>query len=124
LGVPPDTLAEYRSTRCSNCKDQFNVFTVYRWLYDHIHLAKYSADNYVQNLGTSFNIKSSDEEERVAINDFFTHNNFNNLFRKIILDCVIYGISLLEWEQSTDNKTFAILGYPVPVYLSSVSLRE
>ncbi len=103
LDVSKNTLPEYVSTRCPHCKKQFNVFTLYRWLYEQIPLAKIIADRDADTLFKHFRIEASNEEEKEAIINFFNMNDFKNIFKRIVLDCIIYGISFLEWKKDENN---------------------
>jgi hypothetical protein len=68
----------------------------YARIYESIPVAKRIADSLVDSIYSSYSVTNAAPEQEAAIHSFFSRNNFDQMFRKIVEDTVTFGDSYLE----------------------------
>jgi len=92
-----DELRNLKFIRCSSCGNFFNLFGLYRSLYDKIELCKVMVDIFAQNLYSDYFIEPKNSKDDVGIiNKILLNNSFNELLKQIIFDIVLYGNSFIH----------------------------
>ncbi len=84
---------------CSSCTRKFNIYTIYRSFYEDIPLAKRIADIKSMLVYSKYSVGGTNEDEITAINDFLNANTFQKILSRIILQCLVYGNSVLEVDK-------------------------
>jgi hypothetical protein len=87
---------ELQFVKCDNCGHHFNLFGVYRSLYDTNPLCKKMVDVAVEHTYAKYFVEASNSEEKNAIIQNLENNHFQEMLGQILHDKVLYGNCFLE----------------------------
>lgn len=132
-----DELAKGQTLACENCGMRFNIFTVYKSLYEEVPIAKRIADVKITLARKNYRITGQDDDVQ-TVTEFLRRARFESIYSDIISDLVIYSNAFIErqFEQATilrhDPATSYIMTEMVPgnvvseevAYLITKSGRE
>ena len=97
-----EVLKELQRVKCEGCGKSFNIFGVYKSLYDTIPLCKGIVDVSVKHAHTKYVVEAGTQTERGVIAETLENNSFQSKSRKILRDLMILGNCFIQVTQKKD----------------------
>jgi len=102
-----------RAQECPRCHSQFNIFQVYRTIFEEIPIGKTVADKAVEIIYSPYKIHGDNKSGVQKIEQFMADNFSEEKLKKIIYDCVVYGTCILR---KTVNGSLTLENVYLPDY--------
>jgi len=81
---------------CQNCGERFNLFGIYKWIYNSVSLARKLVDMLSSSIYQNFRFEGTNEKELKIIEQFRKESSFASLLSDIVFDTVLFGNSFVE----------------------------
>lgn len=94
--VQDKAFEELQFVKCENCQSEFNLFGVYRSLYETIPLCKTMVDVAVDHTYAKYYVEASNPTEKTAIEQNLEYNHFQENLRRILHDQILFGNCFLQ----------------------------
>jgi len=94
--VDYDVFKKLQFVKCGNCGETFNLFGVYRSLYETVPLCKRMVDVAVDRTYAKYYVEASNPKEKNAIEETLGNNQFQKNLRQILHDQILFGNCFLQ----------------------------